>query len=122
MLLDFSAAFDTVQHETLLSCLRWRFGVHGKVLHWFASYLADRSQCVAVNGGVSSTFSLKQEVPRGSCLGPILFTMYTSKLFHILEKHLISVHCYADDSQLYLAFSPSVPGDNEIMLNAMLLR
>ena len=119
VLLDLSAAFDTVRHETLLSRLRSRFGVDGKALDWFASYLADRSQRVAVNVGVSSTFPLKQGVPQGSCLGPILFTVYTSKLFDIVEKHLPSVHCYADDSQLYLAFSLSVPGDDEIALNAM---
>ena len=71
----------------------------GKSLDWFASYLADRSQRVTVNGGVSSTFSLKQGVPQRSCLlDLILFTVYTSKLFDIVEKHLPSVHCYADDS------------------------
>ena len=104
----------SVRHETLLSRLRSRFGVDGKALDWFASYLADRSQRVAVEGGVSSTFPLKQGVPQGSCLGPILFS-----LFDIVEKPLPSVHCYADDSQLYLAFSPNVPGDDEIALNAM---
>ena len=58
-----------------------------------------------------------QGVPQESCLGPLLFTVYTSKLFDIVEKQ--SVLCYADDSQLYLVFSPSVPGDDEIALNAM---
>ena len=119
VLLDLSAAFDTIRNETLLSHLRSRFGVNGKALDWFASYLADRSQHVAVNGGVSSTFPLKQGVPQGSCLGPILFTVYASKLFDIVEKYLPSIHCYADDSELYLVFSPSVPGDDEIALNAM---
>ena len=60
VLLDLSAAFDTAQHETLLSRLRLRFGVDGKVLEWFVSYLEDHSQRVAMNGGVSSTFPLKQ--------------------------------------------------------------
>ena len=119
VLLDLSAAFDTVRHDTLLERLKVRFGVKGKALDWFASYLANRSQRVSVNGGLSSAFSLKQGVPQGSCLGPLLFTVYTSKLFEIVSKHLPSVHCYADDTQLYLAFSPSVPGDDEIALNAM---
>ena len=92
----------------------------GKALDWFVSYLADCLQRVAVNGGVSSsTFPLKQGIPQGSYLGPMLFTVYTSTLFAIVEKHLPRVHCYAHDSQLYLSFSPSVPDDDEIALNAM---
>ena len=94
--------------------------MNGKALDWFVSYLADCLQRVAMNGGVSSsTFPLKQEAPQGSYLGPIHFTVYKSTLFAIVEKHLPRVHCYAHDSQLYLSFSPSVPGDDEIALNAM---
>ena len=94
--------------------------MNGKALDWFVSYLADCLQRVAVNGGISSsTFPLKQGVPQGSCLDPILFTIYTSTLFAIVEKHLPRAHCYAHDSQLYLSFSPTVPGDDEIALNAM---
>ena len=119
VLLDLSAAFDTVRHDTLLYRLKLRFGVDGKALEWFASYLADRTQRVTVNDGLSSAFPLRQGVPQGSCLGPLLFTVYTSKLFDIVSKHLPSVHCYADDTQLYLAFSPDVQGEDEAALNAM---
>ena len=101
VLLDHSAAFDTVRHDTLLYCLKSRFGVDGKALEWFASYLADRTQRVTVNDGLSSAFPLRQGVPQGSCLGPLLFTVYTSKLFDIVNKYLPSVHCYAGDTQLY---------------------
>ena len=109
VLLDFSAAFDTVRHDTLLNRLKSRFGVDG----------TDRTQRVTVNDGLSSAFPLRQGVPQGSCLGPLLFTVYTSKLFDIVSKHLPSVHCYADDTQLYLAFSPDVQGEDEAALNAM---
>ena len=119
VLLDLSAAFDTVRHDTLLNRLKSRFGVDGKALEWFASYLADRTQRVTVNDGLSSAFPLRQGVSQGSCLGPLLFTVYTSKLFDIVSKHLPSVHCYADDTQLYLAFSPDVEGEDEAALNAM---
>ena len=88
-------------------------------LEWFASYLADRTWRVTVNNGQSSAFPLREGVPQGSCLGPLLFTVYTSKLFDIVSKHLPSVHCYADDTQLYLAFSPDVQGEDEAALNAM---
>ena len=63
VLLDLSAAFDTVRHDTLLNRLKSRFGVDGKALEWFASYLADRTQRVTVNDGLSSAFPLRQGVP-----------------------------------------------------------
>ena len=108
VLLDLSAAFDTVRHDTLLNRLKSRFGVDGKALGWFASYLADRTQRITVNDGLSSTFPLRQGVPQGSCLGPLLFTVYTSKLLDVVSKRLPSVHCYVDETQLYLALSPAV--------------
>ena len=95
-----SAAFDTVRHDTLLNRLKSRFGVDGKALEWFASYPADRTQRVTVNDALSSAFPLRQGVSQGSCLGPLLFTVYTSKLYDIVSKHLPSVHCYADDKML----------------------
>ena len=100
VLLDLSAAFDTVQHDTLLNRLKSRFGVDSKVLEWFASYLGVPTQRVTVNDGLSSAFPLRQGVPQGSCLGPLLFMVYTSKLYDIVSKHLPSVHCYADDKML----------------------
>ena len=119
LLLDLSAAFDTVRHDTLLNRLKSRFGVDGKALEWFASYLADHTQRVTVNDGLSSAFPLRQGVSQGSCLGPLLFTVYTRKLLDIVSKHLPNVHCHADDTQLYLAFNPGVQGEDETALNAM---
>lgn len=56
--LDLSAAFDTVDHSSLLRSLQTRFGVSGKVLEWFASYLHDWSQRITINGTLSDSFSL----------------------------------------------------------------
>ena len=99
--------------------MKWRFGVNGKALQWFVTFLADRSQRVSVNGGLSSAFLIKQGVPQGNCLGSLLFTVYTSKLFDIVNNQLPSVHCYADETQLYLAFSLAVQGEDEFVFNAM---
>ena len=81
VLLDLSSAFDTVDHEVLLRRLEITFGIAGAALQWIRSYLACRSQRVLLNGSFSEDFSLPHGVPQGSCLGPLLFTLYASKLF-----------------------------------------
>ena len=58
-------------------------------------------------------------VPQGSCLGPLLFTIYVSKLFDVIQRHLSDVHCYADDSQLYVAFRPKVESEQSDAVIAM---
>ena len=100
VLLDLNAAFDTVRHDILLDRLRSRLRVTDQAHNWFTSYLSDRAQRVAGNGGLSDSFPLAQGVPQGSCLGPLLLTVYTSELFDIVGRHLPSVHSYADDTQL----------------------
>ena len=55
---------------------------------------------------LSDRFGIDFGVPQGSCLGPLLFVIYSSKLFNIVSRHLPNVHAYADDTQLYLAFKP----------------
>ena len=72
VLLDLSAAFDTLLHDILLDRLRSRPGVTDQALNWFTSCFFDCTQ---------HTFPLAQGMPQGSCLGPLLFTVYTSKLF-----------------------------------------
>ena len=83
VLLDLSSAFDTVEHEILLDRLRSTVGLRGKVLSWFESYFAGRPQKASINGTLSKPFDLMCGVPQGSCLGPLLFTIYVSKLFQI---------------------------------------
>ena len=119
VLLDLSSAFDTVEHEILLERLRSTIGLRGKVLSWFESYLKGRSQQVSINETLSKPFDLKCGVSQGSCLGPLLFTIYVSKLFQILKHHLPSVHTYADDTQLYLSFKPSDSSSEVEAVSAM---
>jgi hypothetical protein len=105
LLLDLSAAFDTVDHEILLKRLNTRFGIAGKALKWFNSYLSDRIQCVSINDFSSEALQLDCGVPQGSVLGPLLYLLYTSPVADILRQHKMSFHLYADDTQLYIPFS-----------------
>ncbi len=108
LLLDLSAASDTVDHGILLSRHKTRFGVNGIALQWFESYLTGRSQAVTVQGSRSSNKPLQFGVPQGSVLGPILFCAYTAPLGDLLRSHGVDFHFYADDSQVGLTFSPDI--------------
>ena len=83
VLLDLSSAFDTVEHEILLDRFRSTVELGWKVLSWFESYFEGRPQKVSINGTLSKPFDLMCGVPQGACLGPLLFTIYVSKLFQI---------------------------------------
>ena len=119
VLLDLSAAFDTVDHEILLNRLKYRMGVEGTVLKWMESYLSGRSQSVQIKDVKSDSKALKWGVPQGSVLGPILFSIYTSPLGDIVKKHGVEYHLYADDTQLYLAFNPDEKQSEEEALSKL---
>ena len=104
VLLDLSAAFDTVNHTILLERLHHRLGVTGNALMWFNSYLFDRKQAVMINSARSPYYPLATGVPQGSVLGPILFNVYTSPLGDVVASHGCQYHFYADDSNLYMSF------------------
>ena len=78
-------------HCILLERFRSAFGVRDMVLSWFSSYLSGRTQQVSIDGTLSMKFDLEYSVPQGSCLGPLLFVVYASKIFEIVDKHNLSM-------------------------------
>ena len=95
--IDFSKAFDLVDHEISLKKLEC-YGIRNNELGWFKGYLSCRRQKVKVNGVRSKWFGVTQGVPQGSILGPLLFLLYSNDLPSVLK------HCqarqYADDTTL----------------------
>ena len=107
LLIDMSAAFDTVNHNIMLSILTEYLGIQGKALQWFESYLSNRKQSVHIDGVSSEYHDLKFGVPQGSVLGPKLFSIYILPVGAIFRKHGVSFMIYADDKALYLIFKPT---------------
>ena len=121
ILLDLSAAFDTIDHSILLNRLK---GTNGTALSWFESYLTNRKLRIktyilipfAVGPITSTPYKsvvrlwpdpekfplLNYGVPQGSCLGPLLFVIYASEMFPVIDNNSQKAHGYADDTIVLL--------------------
>ena len=115
VLLDLSAAFDTLDHTLLLQRFHAEIGLDGSALGWFSSYLSCRSQQVLVGHALSAETPLLCGVPQGSVLGPLLFSLYTRQLADLIDKFCIDYHFFADNSELYSC----LPTEPESALSAL---
>ena len=109
VLLDISAAFDTLDHSSIIELLSGWYGISGTALNWVRSYLSNWVQRVKLLDKLGEPFKTDYVVPQGSVLGPLLFTLYTTTLSIVISRHNICHHLYADDTQIYLSLPKTDP-------------
>ena len=115
--LDFAKAFDTVNHQILLKKLE-AYGIRGRPLKWFTSYLSNRQQYVSFNNAESSKQIMKCGIPQGSSLGPLLFLLYINDIPNCSDK--LTFRIFADDTNVF-ASSPIIR-DLETLFNEELAK
>ena len=111
--LDLTAAFDTVDHNILLSVFQRSFGINSHALQWCESYLRPRQFHVKIRNSVSQSRDLPFSVPQGSAAGPVFYTMYASTLQNVILGSDVNITGYADDHAIYNSFLASKDSGEE---------
>ena len=111
VLLDFSAAFDIIDHELLLMKLS-AYGFKDSAIDLLKGYLVNRQQCVMFNGSLSNIETLQCGVPQGSSLGPLLYSIFVNDMPYVLKNAGMGI--YADDTTMYVS-SESIEHVNEVL-------
>nr|CAH7737089.1 unnamed protein product [Callosobruchus chinensis] len=114
VLLDFTKAFDTVNHKLLIAKLQY-YGFDTAAVKFFENYLTERSQSVVVDCEMSQYIKITTGVPQGSILGPLLFLVYTMDMCKNLSN--CCCHQYADDTQIYYSFKKNQMADAQDIMN-----
>ncbi len=109
LLLDLSAALDTVDHRILMERLERILGVSGPALNWFSSYFSGRTQSLKAGEAMSTPACLLHGVPQDSVLGPSLFSIYTSPIPSIANRRGLVRHQFSDDTQDQITFALDQP-------------
>ena len=125
-----SAAFNTLDHATLLHRLEHTFGLSGCVISWIHSYLSERSSHVKVDTSSSSRNPSPTGVPQGSVFGPLLFVLFISPISSVIQPSSelsnkntsVSFHQYADDTQLHIGTNSSILATQVAALEACTVR